>query len=225
MKAVIFDLDNTLIKSFTDYVKMKKEIIAYLRKVGVESEVLTPKHTTVEMVKEAARQLKERGKTEEEIASVMVGVNEVMNRVELENVDRALPLNGAEELLKTLKEAGVKVGILTRGCESYARGALKVTGLLSYVDAINARVDLLQAKPNPKALLDLCRKLEVDPSEVIFVGDHPIDVICANVAGVKFIGVLEGFTSEEKMRQIGSRINFKNLLAVKEYLIEKIEEC
>jgi len=99
LKAVIFDLDNTLIKSFTDYVKMKKEIIAYLRKVGVESEVLTPKHTTVEMVKEAARQLKERGKTEEEIASVMVGVNEVMNRVELENVDRALPLNGLKRLV------------------------------------------------------------------------------------------------------------------------------
>ena len=222
MRAVIFDLDNTLIRSYTDFVKMKKKIIEYLQDTGIEGDILKPERTTVEMVIEAVRQLEEKGETNYGISTVLRGVNDIMNKVELENVKMTHPLDSAADLLRTLKAIGVKIGVLTRGCEAYAREALRVTGLLGYIDSISARTDLLQAKPNPEALYSLCRDLEVTRSEIAFVGDHPIDATCARLADVEFVGILEGPANEEAMRQAGSQINMRNLIDVKEFLLRKL---
>ncbi|MBU0623490.1 MAG: HAD family hydrolase, partial [Candidatus Thermoplasmatota archaeon] len=106
-------------------------------------------------------------------------------------------------LLKLLRKNGVKVGILTRGCEKYTRSALARTGMLELVDGIECRNADTKPKPNPEAYLKLVLRLEVKKEETLFVGDHLIDAQCAANAGVPFVAVETGNVPEEDLRKAG----------------------
>jgi len=204
VKAVIFDLDDTLVESTVNYGKFKGLVIDRLVSWGEDRDTYSPDETIVAILSRFEQRMMASGMSREELASKLSQLDKIMDEVELERVSETKAIRGALDLLRMLRRGGVRVGILTRGCEEYAEAAMSATGMLSMVDSVECRNSKTKAKPNPESYLRLVEALGVPKDETIFVGDHPIDAQCAVNAGVPFVAVLTGDVPEEVLRDAGS---------------------
>ncbi|MBS7606787.1 MAG: HAD-IA family hydrolase [Candidatus Bathyarchaeia archaeon] len=187
VKAVIFDLDDTLIYSGINYYGVKASVIRFLVEVGVDSNAISENMPNLEIIRAAVKDLRSKGMSEIEIKRVLNHVDSIMDRAEIDSLGNARLREDSLEVLKSLKERGLKIGIITNGCRDYATRVIEMFSLNSYVDVLVARDDVINQKPSPEPLLKALKILGFSAGEIIFVGDHWIDALCAERAGVKFI--------------------------------------
>lgn len=186
MKAVIFDLDGTLIDSKIDFRKMKRRNIRLLEASGVEPGLLTEEMLNYDIERRAIEDLRTKGVPREEVQRVFQKVAEIMSEIELEAVEDARLFDGVVETLEKLKGLGLKIGIITRSCREYASRILEKFGLEKLIDAVAARDDVSRPKPDPEHPRYLMKILGVKPSETVLIGDHPMDALCAKNVGTRF---------------------------------------
>jgi len=186
VKAVIFDLDDTLIHSGIDYKRMKASLINFLVESGAEL-VLNEDMPNIEIFRTAVENLRKKNFPENKIKNILDRANQILNEAEMESLSRARLMDGALETLSALKDQNIKVGIITNGCRRYAVEVIEMFSIGRYIDALIARDDVADQKPNPQHLLKALEILGVSANEAIFVGDHWIDALCAKNAGVKFV--------------------------------------
>jgi len=211
VRAVIFDLDDTLILSTIDFGKFKGEVIDKIEAWGEKRSNYPPSETIVVILSRFESACRERGLSEQVIRQRLSELDRIMDRVELEWVEETKAIEGAFDLLTKLRAMGIKVGVLTRSCDEYARTALSVTGMRDLVDEIECRNSDTKAKPDPESYLKLSKALGLRPEETLFVGDHPIDAQCARNAGVLFVAVMTGDVPERALRDAGSLEVFENV--------------
>jgi len=187
LRAVIFDLDETLIHSGIDFKKMKSLTIEFLESMGVKPCLLSTRMLNLEIINIVTEDLRMKGLSREEIQRVLAKVAEIMNEVELESLDKATLIEGVPETLRALKARGLKVGIMTNGCREYAKKVLARFCLEKYVDAVVARTDVARPKPSPEHAFYVLKLLDVSAEEAVLVGDHWLDAECAKKSGLQFI--------------------------------------
>ncbi|MGD0250305.1 MAG: HAD family hydrolase [Thermoplasmata archaeon] len=188
--GIVFDLDGTLVLSHHDFGRMRAEVIRLAEQHGVTPGHLTvqdPIHRTVENAREAMRR---SGAPDSTIYRFESEYQKRIDAIELEALPHTVPRPGAAELLQSLTTRGFRLGILTRSSETFAREALRRTGLESAFAYLRSRSTPGPAKPSPEALLLLLREMEVPLERALFVGDHLIDAECATRARVRFYGVM-----------------------------------
>jgi HAD superfamily hydrolase (TIGR01549 family) len=188
--GIVFDLDGTLVLSNHDFVRMRKSVIALAEKYGVmpgHLSVSDPIHRTVEKARD---ELRNNGAPDGQLYRFEAEYRQALDAIEVEALPRTVARGGADALLRRLTDRGLRVGLLTRSSEAFARGALQKTGLGGYFPYLRTRSAPGPAKPNPEALRTLLREMGVPLDRAIFVGDHLIDAECATAAGVRFYAVL-----------------------------------
>ncbi|MDG5778682.1 HAD family hydrolase [Haloarculaceae archaeon H-GB2-1] len=103
--------------------------------------------------------------------------------------DALVPVPGAEALLESLRER-YRVGVLTDGPVRAQRGKLETLGWTDLFDATVVTGALPAGKPDQRTFSALVRELDVESSEVVYVGDHPtFDVEGAKEAGMRAVQV------------------------------------
>ena len=202
LRAVIFDLDGTLINSAIPFREMKRKVITFLQANGVEERLLKEDMLSTEIIDLAAGCLQRKGSSENQVSEVLAQVSNIMNEVELQSTGNATLIEGVPQTLLVLKERGLKLGVMTRGCREYTRKILTKFGLSRYFDAIAARDDVDQPKPNPEHAFHVLKLLGVKAQETLFVGDHWSDAECAKQAGLNFVFVSHG-QGVEKVQELG----------------------
>ena len=99
--------------------------------------------------------------------------------------DTIAPVPGHNETLRAARSAGLAVGILTNGPAAWQRRKLELTGIGDAVDAIAISAELGVAKPDPAAFHRACVLLGVAPADTAMVGDsEPFDIAGARAAGL-----------------------------------------
>lgn len=97
---------------------------------------------------------------------------------------------------------GYKVGVLTSGTRPYAEACLGKCGLLERMDALvcsdDAYID--EAKPSPKAMALLARRLGAPVEEILFIGDGDGDYMASKHSGAGFVAVTTGRLKAEDWR-------------------------
>lgn len=188
VKAIIFDLDGTLVDSKVDYGKMKKRIIRVFEDSGVKPGILSEFMLNFQIEALAMEHLRKNNVADEEIQSLFHKITNIMNEVELEGVESAILMKGVKETLSNLKRLKVKLGVVTRGCREYTVAILKNLALKIYFDSVVARDDVSNPKPHPEHLQKAMRLLGVKASDTVLVGDNLfLDGLCANHANIKFV--------------------------------------
>lgn len=88
--------------------------------------------------------------------------------------------------LKTLKERGIKVGILTDVPYGMDKKLVlaDIEKFKEYVDIVLTSVEVGYRKPNKQGFIQLSKELAVDSNEMIYVGDEEKDIIGANGLGI-----------------------------------------
>ncbi|MGM0897846.1 MAG: HAD family hydrolase [Bacillota bacterium] len=99
-----------------------------------------------------------------------------------------IPFIGLHSMLESLKEQGVKLGIISNGKGEFQMDNIKALGIEKCFDAILISESENLRKPDPRIFERAMARLNVLPSHSLFVGDHPTaDVEAAKNAGM--IGV------------------------------------
>ncbi len=107
---------------------------------------------------------------------------------ERELARRSTPAEGAVALIRELCARNYRLGILTRNARELAHITLEIIGLADCFD----RADVLgredaSPKPHPDGLEHFIRRWGVAPSEVVMVGDSPLDMQCGRAAGARTV--------------------------------------
>lgn len=203
IRAVVFDLDGTLIYNHTNFMKMRKCVVEELVSEGIPEEILDGNDIIVNNMAQAEKYAKENGI---DVSKLYSATGEIMSRVEMETVDFTTPVEGALDTIISLQNECYKTGILTRGSRQYAESALKAANLDIEFDVFICRDDYPEeeAKPSPIAMQRAAEKMMVEVSECLYLGDHAIDMRCAVSAGAQFLGVLTGAYTAEDWKKINA---------------------
>ncbi|MFO7716571.1 AIR synthase-related protein [Desulfosarcina sp.] len=108
-----------------------------------------------------------------------------LDRFELEGAAISHPNDGAERIIRRVKQAGLPVGILTRNSRASVARALKNfrSLCLADIDVMVTREDPVKIKPSGEGVLLAAGKMNVDPAHVLMVGDFDFDMLAGSNAG------------------------------------------
>jgi phosphoglycolate phosphatase len=181
VRGIIFDMDNTLLRSKIDFQAMKNELSRYFSSLGLLPEhVLLEKYTASTLMEEANRTNR---MTDQQKAEMW----EICKRHEQIGMKGAMLEPGVAELLETLYGKYV-LTVVTNNSLDAAESALRENGVASYFDCVVGRELMKSLKPSPDGVhYILNRYPHISASGWIAVGDSWIDGKAAAEAGVKFI--------------------------------------
>jgi pyrophosphatase PpaX len=105
------------------------------------------------------------------------------------------PFPGALELLEGLADH-FALGLVTSGSSERVRGDLERNDLDRRFQVVITGGDVCTPKPHPEGLQSALTQLRVAPTQAVFVGDAAADAHMAQAAGVMFIGMLTQFSGD-----------------------------
>lgn len=101
---------------------------------------------------------------------------------------------GAEEVLKQLRQSGLRLGIITNGSDQFQLRTIQALGIEAYFSTILTSGAEGVKKPDAEIFRRACNRLGVEASETVFVGDHPVvDIEGARNAGLTAIWKRDDF--------------------------------
>ncbi|MDP6048578.1 MAG: HAD family hydrolase [Candidatus Bathyarchaeota archaeon] len=219
-KAVIFDLDGTLQDSKIDYQKMIECVRVILIREGINQSAICDKGGVYRIIRGGRASLFELGVRDKRVQTVLDLMTEAMNATELEAVDRVEPKPNALQTLKILRQNGILMGIATRSHRVYAERCLAKMGMRKYLQGILARDDVSYPKPDPRHLFETISLLNVNPKNVLFVGDTTTDFETARAAEVDFIGYRRDDEWGQRLLDAGCTVMAEDLLEVAEMALK-----
>lgn len=100
---------------------------------------------------------------------------------------------GVVEGLKALQQAGYRLGCVTNKPIVFTEPILELTGLAPYFEVVVGGDSIAQMKPDPEPLFHACRQMKVDPALCVLVGDSAVDVAAARAARMPVFIVRYGY--------------------------------
>ncbi len=108
------------------------------------------------------------------------------------------PLPGATEALEAL-EPRLPLALATNKLRSSTEAVLSALELARYFRVIVAGGDAPRPKPSAEPLVYVARELGVQTAELVMVGDGPQDVLSGRAAGARSVAVRGGMASDERL--------------------------
>jgi len=198
-KAVIFDLDGTLIDSVPD---IAENINIMLKRFGYpelsEDEIKSKVgHGARNLVKDCI------GKplTDKELDERLNFYNDKYTN---SGSPKTHLYKGIPETLRELKNRGYKLAILTNKPQETTDNVVKNHMKDMNFDKVVGQSGSVKCKPDKTATLAILKELNVLPENAYFVGDGDADVLTSLNSGTNGIAVLWGYSSKEKLAAFGA---------------------
>jgi phosphoglycolate phosphatase-like HAD superfamily hydrolase len=113
---------------------------------------------------------------------------------------------GVPEVFRGLRERGVRTALATSSDEKHLEATLASAGLdlTRFVDIVVTKSDAEESKPAPDIVVAAVDKLGLANTQCPMVGDTIYDGQACRAAGIAFLGVLSGGTSETELLEAGA---------------------
>jgi len=191
LRAVLFDLDGTLIETHIDFPAMTR-VVEQMARVADVPVGVTEGKDILGLVEAAAKNVTERGG---DGAALRRTAFARLEEMEVAGCGHPNLLPGTRALMTELTQRGTRVGVVTRNCRRVAVGLLARFALPHHL--LLTRDDVPITKPNPEHLWEALRLLAVPASQAAMVGDHWMDIQAGNRAGCAVtLGILGGNTPD-----------------------------
>ena len=211
IKAVVFDLDGTLVNTVQDLTDAMNYAL------GLNARPERSPAQCAAMIGNGLRKFVERalGDGAEPL------VEEVMRQMLSYYMDhctvKSTVYAGMTELIDALVCRQVSIAVLTNKGQQAADAIVSHYFPNTFKHVVGA-TDGNAVKPEPGALLDLLGKLLVKPEDALMIGDSQPDIQVAIAAGVRPVGVTWGFRSAMELKQAGAKIIVNNPKEVLGYI-------
>jgi phosphoglycolate phosphatase len=182
--AIIFDFDNTLVKSNINFPAMKISMARAASKYGLEfgDEENIPHRYTAGNIIDQVEEFDKKNDTQ--LADELWLMVEKFERMGMENTSID---DDVLEMLDYLKKKGISISILTNNAKKPTVEVLERFNISDYFDIVIAREDVSRMKPDKEGLEVIVKKLKLNPDKVIFVGDSWVDGVAAVNANIRFV--------------------------------------
>ena len=200
-KAVLFDLDGTLLDTLTDFADATNHALRSLRFPE------QPRDSFKYFLGDGIETLAQRALPEDRRDAATVAECASLVRKEYGRCWAATtrPYEGIPELLDTLTSRGIPMAILSNKPDEFTK--LCVAQLLpvwQFAAVLGARTSFPR-KPDPAGAMEIARKLGVAPSEFVYLGDTNTDMQTAVAAGMFPVGALWGFRTADELTASGAQ--------------------
>ncbi len=200
LKAVLFDLDGTLVNSLADLA------FSVNRALSIEGypthEVEAFKYFVGDgMPKMVERTLPEDKRDEETIGRVLKNLKEYYSD---HFADFSTTYEGVPELVGELKKRGFIIAVVTNKVQDMAEIVVKKF-YGDIFDLVFGMREGVPGKPDPTLTLLAMEELGVKPEECVFIGDSGMDVATGVNSGALPVGELWGFRGREELELNGAK--------------------
>ena len=200
IKAAIFDFDGTLVPFKMNYIALRREIINKIAEMGISEDIFNVNDPIRATLKKARELLNDR-----DMVILECETEEIIDFYELEGAKDNAVITGVSEVLKTLKEMNLKLGIFTLNQIKIVEILLKkANNLFEIFDAIvtrNSVSDFYEKIIKVKYLRTCLGKLGVKGTESIVIGDHKIDIEAGNLMNAITVGILTPRNRKELLKE------------------------
>jgi len=207
-KAVIFDLDGTLLNSLIDIAESVNYVLGkynlpqhkfddYKYMIGNGVEVLVKKALPDNISKE-------------DFEKYYKEISEVYRENQM---NKTHPYDGIKDMLQGLKDKGVKINILSNKPDNFTQEVVKHYFPEFEFAVIRGALPDVPKKPAPDAVYSIVEQNGIDKQDFLYVGDTSTDMQTAKNAGLTAVGVLWGYRNEQELKENGA-----------DYIISKPEE-
>ncbi len=197
LKALLFDLDGTLIEFKFRVIELKKELFDKLNDNNVIIEKRFQKESIQNICEEAQRIMKNNANKEcDRITSDM---KEIIEKYEIEGLKQSAIKKDVFYVFNWLKKKEIKLALVTNNGRKSAEYAVNRFELIEYFDVIITRDEVNKWKPHPEPIQKAINQLKIEPSEGIFIGDSKMDIQSSKSAGVKVASIPTGIHSKQQL--------------------------
>lgn len=188
LRAVVFDLDGTLIDSVPDIAAALNRCLVDRKRVALSEDAVKS------LVGGGARELVAKALgSDTSDAEIDRALSEFLTYYEREPVARTRLYPGARELLGDLTARGLRLAICTNKPIGMTRLILDRLELTPYFASIWGGEPERPLKPDPLCLHTVCAELAAAPAEAAMVGDSRIDIEAARATGCRSVFVSHGY--------------------------------
>jgi len=198
-KMVIFDLDGTLLNTLRDLAEAGNYTLRKLK---------YPTHNIDEyryfvgngIPKLVERMLPANSDSEQKEIALKVFCQYYNEHME----DYTEPYSGVSEMLRQLKEKGIKTAVVTNKAHEFAEIIIKKY-FKNMIDDVYGNSAPHPQKPDPYWVNRAIENVNMNKKDVLYVGDSGVDMITAVNSDVDSCGVLWGFRDEVELRENGAK--------------------
>ncbi len=177
-KAVLFDLDGTLVDSMW----MWKDIdMEYLGKYGITLPPELQEYIEGMSFSEVSAYFKETFKIKESLEEIK---SEWVSMAKYKYTHEVPLKPGALRFLKHLKEQGIPMGIATSNSRDLLDAVLESLEISPYFDCCMTSCEAGAGKPAPDIYLKVAKILKTEPKDCLIFEDTPAGILAGNRAGI-----------------------------------------
>ena len=215
IKAVIFDLDGSLVDSMWIW----REIdIEFMNRYGYATTREELDAFQAEIDGMSFRETAEWVSSHYNIPRTVEEMMDDWNDMAWDKYAKEVPLKeGVREFLDKCQQNNIKLGIASSNSRELVENVLTVHGIMDYFECIRTGSDGLPGKPAPDIYLMACEKLGADPKSAYAVEDSYNGIRSAHAAGMHAIMVPDMAPPTDEMHSLACAV-LPDLIAVRDWL-------
>lgn len=206
LKAVIFDIDGTLVDSVDIHAMAWQEA---LREFGFRAEY----EAVRAQIGKGGDKLIPEFVPEDQLDAVQERLSH--HRAELfmrEYMPRIRALSCVPELFRRVRDEGLRIALASSAKGNELDAYVKLAGIGEFVEKHTSKDDVDESKPAPDIFEAALAKLKgVGAEQAVVIGDTPYDAIAARRAGLRCIGVLTGGWRAEELLDAGCFVIYRSV--------------
>ena len=192
-KAIVFDLDGTLIHSAPDIHAAASVALAGIGREPLDLPTLTSFiGDGIETL--VRRCLDATGGGDAKLQQITFDL--LVQSYAANSTTLTRPYPGVIASLEAFQAAGVLLGMCTNKPDQAARDICQNLGLNAYFKVIAGALPDQPKKPDPRPLLQCCERMGAHPEQTLYVGDSAVDYHTARNAGIRFRLFSEGYLND-----------------------------
>lgn len=194
-KAVLFDLDGTLVDSMWMWPQIDVE---FLGRFGYDCPGDLERAVEGMSFSETAAYFKERFS----LPLTLEEIKDCWSRMAVDKYRTQVPLKpGALEFLRRCKDQGIAAGIATSNGRPIVDAVIEALQIGEYFQEVATACEVEKGKPEPDIYLEVARRLRVAPEDCLVFEDVPAGILAGKRAGMTVLAVEDDFSmglKEEK---------------------------
>ena len=201
-RAVVFDLDGTLLDSYAAIHECLSLVLAAFGRPPVTAD------ETRRMVGHGLESLVARAVGAENVAA---GVKIFRDRYEKIGPSSSTLLPGADAVTRRFREEGIPIAIASNKPARFTREILETLGILDRFAFVAGPDDGFPPKPAPHMVFMALATMGAKGPESVYVGDMPVDVATARAAQIPIVVVPTGSATEAELQAVSPDLLIRNL--------------
>lgn len=202
VRAVLFDLDGTLLDTVPDLHAAVCAMLEDLRRPALPEEAIRcyVGRGIASLVKRSLAGSLDAA--EDDAPAPADALTSFRKHYARENGRRTQLFPGVREGLETIRGMGLPMAVITNKAEAFTRPLLVMTGLAEFFSVVVSGDNLPRHKPDPMSLVWTCGRLGVSPADALFIGDSVNDFLAARAAGCRVFLLPYGYNEGRDVQEL-----------------------